>query len=229
MFGVSYSGGFVVVKIFGIKCKFNVKANYLYAGLQKNKIYLRSGNGNLRRIYCAPKGLKISFKGENSTIILSEKSRYRNSEIQVHSNCSVDIGKTTTLGFKDAWIYLYDDSNLSIGEDFNIEGGRLLVGQDSSLTIGNDCMFANGISIFTYDVHNIVDNVSKNVLNKPRDVVIGNHVWLARNVAVMKGAVVPDESIVAYGAVVTSQFDEPNVILAGTPAKVIKHGINWTR
>lgn len=38
-----------------------------------------------------------------------------------------------------------------------------------------------------------------------------------------------DNSIVGWGSIVTRRFDEPNVILAGIPAKVVKRGINWDR
>lgn len=38
-----------------------------------------------------------------------------------------------------------------------------------------------------------------------------------------------DYSIVGWGSIVTRRFDEPNVILAGIPAKVVKRGINWDR
>ena len=225
----SYSGGFVVLNLFGIKCKFNVKRNYLYMALQQNKIYMRSRSGKLRQIYHSPKGFKIYFKGKNSTIILTEKSRYTRSELSVHSNCSVDIQKTTTLGFKDASIYCYDNSALCIGESFNIESGRFLLGEGSALRIGEDCMFSNRISIFTYDGHAVLDNISQEVINKPSDITIGNHVWLGRNSAVLKGSVISDNSIVAYNAVVNSKIEESNVILAGIPAKIVKRNINWQR
>ena len=34
---------------------------------------------------------------------------------------------------------------------------------------------------------------------------------------------------VGWGSIVTKRFDEPNVILAGIPAKVVKRGVNWNR
>jgi hypothetical protein len=37
------------------------------------------------------------------------------------------------------------------------------------------------------------------------------------------------ESFVGWGSIVTKVFHEPNIILAGIPAKIIKRGINWDR
>ena len=31
------------------------------------------------------------------------------------------------------------------------------------------------------------------------------------------------------GSIVTKVFNEPNIILAGIPAKIVKRGINWDR
>lgn len=44
-----------------------------------------------------------------------------------------------------------------------------------------------------------------------------------------KNTKIPDDSIVGWGSIVTKVFHEPNIILAGIPAKIIKRGINWDR
>ena len=40
---------------------------------------------------------------------------------------------------------------------------------------------------------------------------------------------IADNSIVGWGSIVTKEFNEPNVIIAGIPAKIVKRGINWDR
>lgn len=44
-----------------------------------------------------------------------------------------------------------------------------------------------------------------------------------------KNVKISDNSIVGWGSIVTRKFDEPNVIIAGIPAKVVKRGVNWDR
>ena len=44
-----------------------------------------------------------------------------------------------------------------------------------------------------------------------------------------KNVKIADNSIVGWGSIVTKEFNEPNVIIAGIPAKIVKRGINWDR
>ena len=36
--------------------------------------------------------------------------------------------------------------------------------------------------------------------------------------------IIADNSIVGWGSIVTKEFNEPNVIIAGIPAKIVKRG-----
>ncbi|MCB6663487.1 hypothetical protein LI167_09075 [Phocaeicola dorei] len=58
---------------------------------------------------------------------------------------------------------------------------------------------------------------------------IGKYVWIGKDVKIGKNTKIPDDSIVGWGSIVTKVFHEPNIILAGIPAKIIKRGINWDR
>ena len=50
-----------------------------------------------------------------------------------------------------------------------------------------------------------------------------------REVTVLKGSEVPNNTTVAFRAIVTKKFTEENTILAGAPAKVVKNNVNWER
>lgn len=50
-----------------------------------------------------------------------------------------------------------------------------------------------------------------------------------KDVKIGKNTKIPDDSIVGWGSIVTKVFHEPNIILAGIPAKIVKRGINWDR
>lgn len=94
------------------------------------------------------------------------------------------------------------------------------------ISIGNDCLFSSEIVFRTGDSHSIVD-MSGERINRAADITIGDHVWIGHRVLVNKGVVIPENTVVGTGAVVTKQFDEPNTILVGVPAKVSKQNINW--
>jgi acetyltransferase-like isoleucine patch superfamily enzyme len=45
----------------------------------------------------------------------------------------------------------------------------------------------------------------------------------------LKGSFIKDNSIIATGSVVTKAFEESNVIIAGSPAKIVKENVSWVR
>lgn len=89
-------------------------------------------------------------------------------------------------------------------------------------------MFSKDIVFRTGDSHSIVDENGIRI-NLSKDISIGNHVWVGNMVIVTKGAFVGDNCILGTGSIVTKAFRESNVILAGSPARIVKERINWLR
>jgi len=90
-------------------------------------------------------------------------------------------------------------------------------------------MFASNIIIRPSDGHSIYDINTKELLNKGENIIIGNHVWSGLNSIFLKGARVADNSIIGANSLVNKKFHEENVIIAGSPAKIVKRGVNWDR
>lgn len=67
-------------------------------------------------------------------------------------------------------------------------------------------MFSNDVEIRNGDSHSIVDMHTKKRINSASSVEINDHVWLTAHVRVLKGSVIPSNSIVANSGVVTSKF-----------------------
>lgn len=115
-----------------------------------------------------------------------------------------------------------------------IDGGLLMIGSNNyfnrnvkifclkQIKIGNDCLFADSVSIYDHD-HKFED------LNRPireqgyltRNVNIGNNVWVGTNSLILKGVRIGDNAIVAAGAIVTKDVPE-NSVVGGVPAKVLR-------
>lgn len=101
-------------------------------------------------------------------------------------------------------------------------------GEGRSIIVGDDCMFADGIYLSTYDMHAIFDYHTKTPLNAPGDIILEPHVWLGRGVTMPKGAIVGLASIIGAQSVVTKNIPRMSVA-AGAPAKVIRSGATWDR
>ncbi len=217
------------INIFGIK--FSIVAPWNKYG---NKVTLIKNNiiKNIKNI----KGCKTKFYGSNSIVEFSDKvPKMNNVVIHLGNNCKVLFGKSAHR-IKNLFINMRaDNCMLMIGKDFSIESGKIDYHGEPNLKIeiGDDCLFGSNIEIDPSDGHTIYDCVSRQQLNKPQNIFIGNHVWLCRNVSVLKGAIISNNSVVGKNSVVTSKFNTSNVIIAGIPAKIIQsekyQNINWSR
>ncbi|MDO5340848.1 MAG: hypothetical protein Q4F69_00110 [Bacteroidia bacterium] len=101
-----------------------------------------------------------------------------------------------------------------------------LVDKGTMIYVGNDCLFSDGIEIWTTDFHNIYDENGVWV-NPPKDVVIGRHTWIARDVRINKGVKLADDIVIGNCSVVAKSIDEPNVVIAGNPASIRKRISRW--
>ena len=87
-------------------------------------------------------------------------------------------------------------------------------------------MFSSAIVVRTGDSHSILDK-DGNRINPSKSVRIGDHVWIGNQVTILKGVIIQKDSIVGSGSLVTKKFFDTNIIIGGSPAKVIKESISW--
>ena len=116
-------------------------------------------------------------------------------------------------------IYIGKGRNLTIGKCCEINENVFIQGAK----IGDFVMIAPGVCLLA-NMHNHEDpNVPMVFQGKKigTPVIIGDDVWLGRNVIVMPGVKIGKGSIIAAGAVVTKDVPEYS-IFGGVPAKLIK-------
>ncbi|MCM1265391.1 MAG: acyltransferase [Candidatus Gastranaerophilales bacterium] len=204
-----------------------------------NKILLHKQNGKIQEVPFIS-GLTIQFKGTNSTVEIYEpycfKKRFifNRSKIKINGdNNHIVIGPTKERINSLKVINMKNNNKLFIGENF-FQTGEFIIDytnlSNMKVSIGDNCMFGQNISFMLGDWHKILNKDTKECLNKShRGITIGNKVWIARNVTVLKDVTIPDNTIVGYGSLVTKSFSENNTILAGIPAKTVKKNISWSK
>ena len=197
----------------------------------------------------------LNIKGANNSFNISEKNDKKNiKRIQISiegNNNEVEISQIKNKGSlyieingNDNKIKLDDIGivdNLCINISENCKGANIYVGKDttfwnttlqtcddySSIDIGKDCMFSYKTTIFNTDGHCVLQDGK--LVNRAKNLIIGNHVWVGYEAVVLKNSKINDNSIVGYRALVSGSFDEKNAVIAGIPAKIVKRGINWDR
>lgn len=98
---------------------------------------------------------------------------------------------------------------------------------DKKVQIGNNNLFAANCEIIGCIEHEVFDINTQEVLNMEQDVIIGNHNWIGRDVLFMNKCGIVNNSVVGIKSIVTKKFKESNILIAGSPAKVKKQGIDW--
>lgn len=180
-------------------------------------------------------GLTVEFSGRmGGCVEIEEGSIFRNTTIKAGGFGYIHIKKTHEKGIKNTTIrtacpcqYKY----LFIDEQCSIEGATFTLVDDDSLvvTVGKDCMFSSGITVRAADGHTIFDINSGEVINRAKPITIGNHVWIGANSIILKGASIPNNSILGTGSVISKPFKDEFVAIAGIPADIIKRNIGWHR
>lgn len=181
-------------------------------------------------------GENVIFKGE----IIFDFRGGGSGEIYVENGCELHNVTMATNG-KKSKIRIRESSKwkgflLSHGENAQIDIGKkstsidsFILARDANVTIGERCLFSRDVEIRSSDSHKIYSKGTKERLNLPSDVKVGDHVWIAANSIISKGAEVPSESVVGAMSFVNKKFTDENVILVGAPAKVVKKDIEWER
>ena len=195
-----------------------------------NHIYVITTDGKQHEVSYIP-GMDVIWQGGCNTIKIFSDTlpQFKNFKIECQNCCELSIGFNSSINNLHV-VFKNDYSGLTIGDSFSIASGMFkLAGRNQKITIGNDCMFSSNIVLRTSDEHTIYDKNNQKVLNNSNCITIGNHVWLGSGVTVLKRSKIPDNTIVGTHSIVTKTFEEQNIILAGSPAKIIKRNVNWDR
>ena len=184
-----------------------------------------------------PKNLKnidIVLSGKKNYVLIDDnidnKSRIK---IRVYGDGnSIIIGScfsciSIQLGYGDGRRVYNSSFNLSDGGIIN-SANFLIIENDTSINIGNECMFSSNIEFRCTDDH-VILNENNEVINLAKSIEIGNHVWIGKDVLVLKNSVIPDGCIVGAKSVIAKKFTKKNTVIVGNPARVVKENIHWAR
>lgn len=221
---------FILTKIKGSNVSFdeNIPLGYLirlFASKGMSLIYGMLRFLTFKKVFVHPTAIikcssKIHF-GENLNI---ERECY----IDALSINGLTIGNNVSFGYKTC--LRISGSMGKIGTGITI-GNNVGLGTHGyygcgvgSLTIGNDCIFGNYVSIHPEN-HNYTDPhipIRLQGVTSVGGVIIGTNCWIGAKVTILDDTKIGNGCIIAAGAVVKGEFPD-NVIIGGVPARILKH------
>ena len=113
-----------------------------------------------------------------------------------------------------------------IGDGFGCTGD-ITISVAKSMVIGADNLWSYNCAVMDNDGHMILHDEGK-VINLPRGVVFGDHVWMGNGCIILKGAEIADGCIIAAGSRIAKKVADKDCIIT-SDGKVLKQNISWKR
>ena len=211
-----------------------VKPAYILEGENNKIIVVENGKERVLQPHEKIPGLRVSWIGSNCTAKIHLPIKFLNTLLYVRGdNSYFEIQSTPfTIDWDTEFSLCYSNSKIIIGKDFSCGRSCYFGGfndNNQSIIIGDGCMFSHNIRTTVSDGHVMYSELTHQILNKAKDIKIGNHVWIGGNVRILKGVTLSDDTIVGTMTLLNKPFLESNVIIAGIPAKIIERNVNWSR
>ena len=172
----------------------------------------------------------VTDKGKGNSVIINKGSSLTNCNIRFYGNsCTLHIGENVNISDNDFW-FEDDGGSISIGNGTTTESGcKFASCEGKKIEIGRDCMFSHDVDVRNTDSHSILNEKGERI-NPSADITIGEHVWVGIRSTILKGSIIPSNSIVAAQSLVTNSLKaSEHTLIAGIPAEVRKTNISWTR
>ena len=124
-------------------------------------------------------------------------------------------------------ISIGNNAVLELGDNFSITGRSSVICQ-KEITFGNDCLLSWDILVMDTDLHYIM-NENDEIINHPRPIHIGNHVWIGCRNTILKGVNIANNVIISANSTLTNNIKENNCAIGGhgKDVTILKRNLKW--
>ena len=169
------------------------------------------------------KHLKYRFRHHLRGLIYSKKLGYLGPNVFIDDNVkflrfpkNIKIDQDTIIKEGARLCSCNETAQIKIGKRTTI-GYHVFIFSSNDIKIGNDCLIAPYVYIVDSDHGTKKEELINKQSNITAPIIIGNDVWLASNVTILKGVSIGDGAIVAGNSLVNKNIGK-NEIWAGSPA-----------
>lgn len=147
------------------------------------------------------------------------------------------------LGGDDATVLIGPESELTAGDVYCGAGSAVILDgglvatraavidarNGGSVVAAYGQLWAAGVYLATDDMHRIEDIATGQRVNAyGGQIRLGRHVWLCRDAVITGDVEIGDDCVVALRAFVRNAKIGDHVVIAGTPARVVREGVTWS-
>lgn len=173
-----------------------------------------------------PTGM-IVVAGERNVLRIGPDTIF-DGRIQIEGHdCEVIIGSRCEI---HGVIHVYPGASgrLEIGSGTTVTDASFTFHESGEIVVGEDCMISSDVHLDVSDVHPLFDAKSGLRINPPRPIRIGSRVWVGARTMVLKGSTIGDGAVIGAGSVVRGRIPD-RVVAHGSPARVVRRGVEWRR
>lgn len=100
----------------------------------------------------------------------------------------------------------------------------VIISSRKKISIGKCCKIGGGTKIIDHNYHAMDAEARRNRCGdaKPREIVIGDDVFIGTNAIILKGTKIGNRSVIAAGSVVFGLDIPPDSLVRGNPAVIVK-------
>jgi acetyltransferase-like isoleucine patch superfamily enzyme len=183
---------------------------------------MKRPNSVLSKVFCKLNGIKY---GKNLKLHgWCFMFRFPQASIEIKDNVTINSSFFSNfIGlYKRTIIVARCQGKVSIGNNVGLSG--VTISARESIEIDDYATVGANTKIFDNDFHSLdaeerKNDIYDNLVCKP--VRIGKNVFIGCNCIILKGTELGDNCVVGAGSVVSGKF-EPNSVIAGNPARVIR-------
>ena len=137
--------------------------------------------------------------------------------LRMDNNSKMQVNEKFSF-FYGCEIVLFENSLLKLGKSFINSNAKIRC--HNLISIGDNCAISHDFTVMDSNVHYL------NGDNNTKPVIIEDNVWIGTRVTVLSGVKIGKGAVIAAGSVVNKDV-QPNTLVGGVPAKVLKENVKW--
>lgn len=223
-----------------VRGKGNKIINRLKPLMMRSKIYIHGDNNCIEFEQGMYKKTNIHLIGNNNTIHIGANTRLNKAGLWITaSNSEIRIGEgghivNVEFGVEGDHSGVYLAKGAMVGGHVYLETGinrtdmvRIYAGK-MPIHVGEASVLSDGIVIRSTDSHFMINLENGQTINPEAPVDIGANCWICSGALMLKGSGLGDSCIVGARSIVTRDYrGSNNVLLAGSPAKIVRENVTW--